>query len=105
MKFDEYIVQQKAIVIYIGVNNPFFIILLFFQDKIILTIVTTVSERRAPPSHANTHLTQRQMRRSELVIKLTKNILLALYHRTCKPDYFSVQLAFAKFLSKIKGNF
>ena len=25
-----------------------------------------------------------------------------LYHRTCKPDFRSVQLAFAKFLSKIK---
>ena len=40
------------------------IILLFISDKMISTIVATVSERHAPPSHANTQLTQRQMRRS-----------------------------------------
>ena len=49
-----------------GVNNPFCLlrILLFIKDKMILTIVATDSNGHAPPSHANTQLTQRQTRRS-----------------------------------------
>ena len=36
---------------------------------ILTIIVATVLEKHAPPSHANTQLTQRQMRRSKLAIK------------------------------------
>ena len=42
----------------------------------ILRIVAIVSERHASPSHVNTQLTQRQNKRTQLVIKWASNIFM-----------------------------